>query len=108
MFFVLVVIVCVDSDVVCFREVGFVGCLYKFFFGDELMVVIWGVECFDFIFVMEGEEYVDELLDIFIEDMEVGFVGICDVVSLGDYKKFGNIIYKVVFVWEMIWIDIFL
>ena len=60
----------------------------------------------DFTYIMEGEEHVDELLDIFIEDTEAGLVGIRDAVSSGDYARLGNIIHKAVPIWETIRIDI--
>lgn len=103
---VLAVTARVDNDIACFRDAGFAGCLRKPFSGDELMAATRGVERPDFMSIMEGEEYTDELLDIFIEDTEVGLAGIRDAVSSGDYEKLGNIIHKAVPVWETIRIDV--
>lgn len=103
---VLAVTARVDNGAVHFINSGFAGCLHKPFSEEELLAVTRSVERPDFTYIMEGEEHVDELLDIFIEDTEAGLVGIRDAVSSGDYARLGNIIHKAVPIWETIRIDI--
>lgn len=103
---VLAVTARVDSDTVYFRDAGFAGCLHKPFSEEQLMAVTRSVEHPDFTSIMKGEEYVEELLDIFIEDTEAALAGIHGAVSSSDYEKLGNIIHKAIPVWETIRIDV--
>ncbi len=59
----------------------------------------------DFAAIMEGEENVEEMLDLFIKDTMDELAGIRDAFSTGDYKL-GSIIHKAAPLWEMIRINI--
>ena len=56
--------------------------------------------------IMEGEEYVEEMLDIFIEDTTEELSGMRDAFSMRNYVKLGSIIHKAAPLWEMIRINI--
>lgn len=60
----------------------------------------------DFAAIMEGEENVEEMLDLFIKDTMDELAGIRDAFSTGDYKKLGSIIHKAAPLLEMIRINI--
>ena len=56
--------------------------------------------------IMEGEEYVEEMLDIFIEDTTEELSGMRDAFFMRNYVKLGSIIHKAAPLWEMIRINI--
>ena len=85
---------------------GFADCLYKPFSEEELLAAVSQMDRSDFAAIMEGEENVEEMLDLFIEDTMDELAGIRDAFSTGDYKKLGSIIHKAAPLWEMIRINI--
>lgn len=56
--------------------------------------------------IMEGEEYVEEMLDIFIEDTTKELSEMRDASSMRNYVKLENIIHGTAPLWEMIHINI--
>jgi ATPase/histidine kinase/DNA gyrase B/HSP90 domain protein len=56
--------------------------------------------------IMEGEEYVEEMLDIFIEDTTKELSEMRDASSMRNYVKLENIIHETAPLWEMIHINI--
>ena len=85
---------------------GFADCLYKPFSEEELLAAVSQMDRSDFAAIMEGEENVEEMLDLFIKDTMGELAGIRDAFSTGDYKKLGSIIHKAAPLWEMIRINI--
>lgn len=85
---------------------GFADCLYKPFSEEELLAAVSQMDRPDFAAIMEGEENVEEMLDLFIKDTMDELAGIRDAFSTGDYKKLGSIIHKAAPLWEMIRINI--
>ena len=85
---------------------GFADCLYKPFSEEELLAAVSQMDRSDFAAIMEGEENVEEMLDLFIQDTMDELAGIRDAFSTGDYKKLGSIIHKAAPLWEMIRINI--
>ena len=85
---------------------GFADCLYKPFSEEELLAAVSQMDRPDFAAIMEGEENVEEMLDLFIKDTMGELAGIRDAFSTGDYKKLGSIIHKAAPLWEMIRINI--
>ncbi len=85
---------------------GFADCLYKPFSEKELLAAVSQMDRSDFAAIMEGEENVEEMLDLFIKDTMDELAGIRDAFSTGDYKKLGSIIHKAAPLWEMIRINI--
>ena len=85
---------------------GFADCLYKPFSEEELLAAVSQMDRPAFAAIMEGEENVEEMLDLFIEDTMDELAGIRDAFSTGDYKKLGSIIHKAAPLWEMIRINI--
>lgn len=85
---------------------GFADCLYKPFSEEELLAAVSQMDRPDFAVIMEGEENVEEMLDLFIKDTMDELAGIRDAFSTGDYKKLGSIIHKAAPLWEMIRINI--
>ena len=85
---------------------GFADCLHKPFSEKELLAAVSQMDRSDFAAIMEGEENVEEMLDLFIEDTMDELAGIRDAFSTGDYKKLGSIIHKAAPLWEMIRINI--
>lgn len=94
-----------DKKGECFTA-GFADCLYKPFSEEELLAAVSQMDRPDFAAIMEGEENVEEMLDLFIKDTMDELAGIRDAFSTGDYKKLGSIIHKAVSLWEMIRINI--
>ena len=85
---------------------GFADCLYKPFSEEELLAAVSQMDRPAFAAIMEGEENVEEMLDLFIQDTMDELAGIRDAFSTGDYKKLGSIIHKAAPLWEMIRINI--
>ena len=85
---------------------GFADCLYKPFSEEELLAAVSQMDRPAFAAIMEGEENVEEMLDLFIKDTMGELAGIRDAFSTGDYKKLGSIIHKAAPLWEMIRINI--
>ena len=85
---------------------GFADCLHKPFSEKELLAAVSQMDRSDFAAIMEGEENVEEMLDLFIKDTMDELAGIRDAFSTGDYKKLGSIIHKAAPLWEMIRINI--
>ena len=85
---------------------GFADCLYKPFSEEELLAAVSQMDRPAFAAIMEGEENVEEMLDLFIKDTMDELAGIRDAFSTGDYKKLGSIIHKAAPLWEMIRINI--
>lgn len=85
---------------------GFADCLYKPFSEEELLAAVSQMDRPDFAVIMEGEENVEEMLDLFIKDTMDELAGIRDAFSTGNYKKLGSIIHKAAPLWEMIRINI--
>lgn len=85
---------------------GFADCLHKPFSEKELLAAVSQMDRSDFAAIMEGEENVEEMLDLFIKDTMDELAGIMDAFSTGDYKKLGSIIHKAAPLWEMIRINI--
>lgn len=85
---------------------GFADCLYKPFSEEELLAAVSQMDRPAFAAIMEGEENVEEMLDLFIKDTMGELAGIRDAFSTGDYKKLGSIIHKAAPLWEMIHINI--
>lgn len=85
---------------------GFADCLYKPFSEEELLAAVSQMDRPDFAVIMEGEENVEEMLDLFIKDTMDELAGMRDAFSTGDYKKLGSIIHKAAPLWEMIRINI--
>ena len=85
---------------------GFADCLHKPFSEKELLAAVSQMDRSDFAAIMEGEENVEEMLDMFIKDTMDELAGIRDAFSTGDYKKLGSIIHKAAPLWEMIRINI--
>ena len=85
---------------------GFADCLHKPFSEKELLAAVSQMDRSDFAAIMEGEENVEEMLDLFIKDTMGELAGIRDAFSTGDYKKLGSIIHKAAPLWEMIRINI--
>ena len=85
---------------------GFAGCLYKPFSEEDLLAAVSQMDRLDITAIMEGEEYVEEMLDIFIEDTTEELSGMRDAFSMRNYVKLGSIIHKAAPLWEMIRINI--
>ena len=85
---------------------GFADCLYKPFSEEELLAAVSQMDRPAFAAIMEGEENVEEMLDLFIKDTMGELAGIRDAFSTGDYKKLGSIIHKAAPLWKMIRINI--
>mgnify|MGYP002608656155 CR=1 FL=1 len=85
---------------------GFADCLHKPFSEEELLAAVSQMDRPDFAAIMEGEENVEEMLDLFIKDTMDELAGIRDAFSTGDYKKLGSIIHKAAPLLEMIRINI--
>lgn len=85
---------------------GFADCLYKPFSEEELLAAVLQMNRPNFAAIIEGEENVEEMLDLFIKDTIEELSGIRDAFSIGDYKKLESIIHKAVPLWEMIRINI--
>ncbi|UVQ59198.1 hypothetical protein NXY18_21545 [Bacteroides faecis] len=71
-----------------------------------LLVVVLQMDRLDIAAIMEGEEYVEEMLDIFIEDTTKELSEMRDASSMRKYVKLGRIIHKTAPLWEMIRINI--
>ncbi|WP_333491169.1 hybrid sensor histidine kinase/response regulator [Bacteroides eggerthii] len=85
---------------------GFADCLYKPFSEEELLAAVLQMNRPNFAAIIEGEENVEEMLDLFIKDTIEELSGIRDAFSIGDYKKLESIIHKAAPLWEMIRINI--
>lgn len=85
---------------------GFAGCLYKPFSEEDLLAAVSQMDRLDITAIMEGEEYVEEMLDIFIEDTTEELSGMRDAFFMRNYVKLGSIIHKAAPLWEMIRINI--
>ena len=79
----------------------FADCLHKPFSEEELLAAVSQMDRPDFAAIMEGEENVEEMLDLFIKDTMDELAGIRDAFSTGDYKKLGSIIHKAAPLLEM-------
>lgn len=71
-----------------------------------LLAVVSQMDRLDIAAIMEGEEYVEEMLDIFIEDTTEELSGMRDAFFMRNYVKLGSIIHKAAPLWEMIRINI--
>jgi hypothetical protein len=71
-----------------------------------LLAAVSQMDRLDITAIMEGEEYVEEMLDIFIEDTTEELSGMRDAFSMRNYVKLGSIIHKAAPLWEMIRINI--
>lgn len=71
-----------------------------------LLAVVSQMDRLDIAAIMEGEEYVEEMLDIFIEDTTKELSEMRDASSMRNYVKLENIIHETAPLWEMIRINI--
>lgn len=89
-----------------FRKAGFAGCLYKPFSQEELMSATWGIDRPIFTAIMEGEEDITKMLNMFLEDTEEELTGMQEAFGTGDYERLGHIIHKAAPLWGMIRIGV--
>lgn len=89
-----------------FRDAGFADCLHKPFSTEELMSVTSHVDRTNFTAIMEGEENMEDMLDMFIEDTERELSEMRDALGTADYMRLRHIIHKAAPLWEMIRINV--
>ena len=89
-----------------FKHMGFAGCLHKPFSPEELMSVTSRIDRTNFTAIMEGEENINEMLDMFIEDTEKELSEMRDALGMADYMRLRHIIHKAAPLWGMIRINV--
>lgn len=89
-----------------FKHMGFAGCLHKPFSSEELMSVTSRVDRTNFTAIMEGEENMNEMLDIFIKDTAKELSEMREALGTADYMRLRHIIHKAAPLWGMIRINV--
>lgn len=89
-----------------FKHAGFAGCLHKPFSPEELMSVTSRIDRTNFTAIMEGEENINEMLGMFIEDTEKELSEMRDALGMVDYMRLKHIIHKAAPLWGMIRINV--
>lgn len=111
---VLAVTAGIDEKTDGLVEVGFAGCLHKFFSNNELLDTV--AECMngripqrqdaDFSTLLEGEDDRKGMLDMFVQDTEKILADLQEAVGAEDYGKISAFIHKGAPLWETIRIGI--